>query len=56
MLTLGRYVGAEEVEDDSTSFEEKMAQLTTQLSAQFSESAKLEEQIRTSLSALAYKL
>ena len=56
VLTPGRYVGAEEVEDDSASFEDKMAQLTKQLSAEFSENTKLEEQIRKSLNALGYKL
>jgi type I restriction enzyme M protein len=56
VLTPGRYVGAEEVEDDSASFEERMATLTKQLSEQFSESGKLEEQIKQSLGKLGYKL
>jgi type I restriction enzyme M protein len=56
VLTPGRYVGVEEVEDDSASFEEKMANLTKQLREQFSESAKLEARIRQSLGNLGYNL
>jgi hypothetical protein len=41
-LTPGRYVGAEEVEDDGDPFEEKMPRLVAELHAQFAESAKLE--------------
>src|SRR6267142_1573853 len=35
VLTPGRYVGAEAVEDDAEPFEQKFARLTTQLEAQF---------------------
>ncbi|MEJ5309971.1 MAG: class I SAM-dependent DNA methyltransferase [Anaerolineae bacterium] len=49
ILTPGRYVGAAEVEDDGEPFEDKMERLTTQLKAQFAESAKLEAQIRENL-------
>jgi type I restriction enzyme M protein len=42
VLTPGRYVGAEEVEDDGDPFEEKMPRLVAELHAQFAESAKLE--------------
>jgi type I restriction enzyme M protein len=41
VLTPGRYVGAEEVEDDGEPFEEKMPRLVAELHAQFAESAKL---------------
>jgi type I restriction enzyme M protein len=41
VLTPGRYVGAEEVEDDGDPFEEKMPRLVAELHAQFAESAKL---------------
>src|SRR5207247_5775426 len=41
VLTPGRYVGAEEAEDDGEPFEEKMKQLTETLETQFTESAKL---------------
>ncbi len=52
VLTPGRYVGAEEVEDDGEPFEEKIARLTTELHAQFAESAKLEQQIKHNLASL----
>ena len=48
VLTPGRYVGAEEVEDDDEPFEEKMAQLEEQ----FTESAKLEMAIKENLKSL----
>src|SRR6185503_18603367 len=41
VLTPGRYVGAEEAEDDDEPFEQKMKRLTAKLEEQFSESAKL---------------
>ena len=41
VLTPGRYVGAEEVEDDGEPFEEKMPRLIAELNVQFEESAKL---------------
>jgi type I restriction enzyme M protein len=46
VLTPGRYVGAEEVEDDDEPFEEKMKRLSAKLEEQFAESAKLEKAIR----------
>jgi type I restriction enzyme M protein len=49
VLTPGRYVGAEEVEDDSEPFEERMARLAARLDEQFAESAKLERLIRANL-------
>ena len=52
VLTPGRYVGAAEIEDDGEQFEEKMARLTTDVAAQFAESATLEETIRRQLTAL----
>jgi type I restriction enzyme M protein len=54
VLTPGRYVGAEQVEDDGEPFEEKMKRLTAQLEEQFAESAKLETQIRRNLKGLGY--
>ena len=50
VLTPGRYVGAEDVEDDGEPFEDKMAQLVAELNTQFAESAKLEAAIRLNLS------
>jgi type I restriction enzyme M protein len=54
VLTPGRYVGAEEIEDDDEPFEEKMARLVETLEEQFAESARLEEQIRVNLKKLGY--
>jgi len=54
VLTPGRYVGAEEVEDDDEPFEEKMKRLTGQLYEQFAESRKLEKAIRSNLEGLGY--
>ena len=41
ILTPGRYVGAEEIEDDEEPFEEKMKRLTAQLKEQFGQSESL---------------
>jgi len=56
VLTPGRYVGAEEVEDDGEPFEEKMPRLVAELQGQFAESAKLEAAIRANLKGLGYGL
>jgi type I restriction enzyme M protein len=55
VLTPGRYVGAEEVEDDGDPFEEKMPRLVAELNAQFAESAKLEKAIKKSMGGLGYE-
>ncbi len=55
VLTPGRYVGAEEVEDDGDPFEEKMPRLVAELQGQFAESAKLEAAIRANLKGLGYE-
>lgn len=52
VLTPGRYVGAEEVEDDDEPFEEKMQRLMQKLEEQFKESARLEKVIRDNLGTL----
>ena len=54
VLTPGRYVGAEEVEDDGEPFEEKMPRLVAELHAQFAESARLEKAIKANLGGLGY--
>jgi type I restriction enzyme M protein len=54
VLTPGRYVGAEAMEDDGESFEEKMPRLVAELEAQFAESARLEQTIRENLRGLGY--
>jgi type I restriction enzyme M protein len=52
VLTPGRYVGAEEIEDDGEPFDQKMKRLTTELAEQFEESAKLEAAIKKNLEGL----
>lgn len=52
VLTPGRYVGAEDVEDDDEPFDEKMKRLVSKLEEQFAESAKLEKVIRENLKGL----
>ncbi len=54
VLTPGRYVGAEEIEDDGVPFEEKMSVLSAELYAQFAKSKQLESTIRKNLEALGY--
>ncbi len=54
VLTPGRYVGAEEVEDDDEPFEEKMQRLVAELNEQFAESARLEAAIKANLEGLGY--
>ncbi|MBL8425212.1 MAG: N-6 DNA methylase [Candidatus Accumulibacter phosphatis] len=56
VLTPGRYVGAEEVEDDGEPFAEEMPRLVAELHAQFAESAKLEQAIRVNMEKLGYGL
>lgn len=56
ILTPGRYVGIEEVEDDGEPFEEKMARLTGELSIMFAKSRELEEEIRRKLGAIGYEI
>ena len=56
MLTPGRYVGAEEQEEDGEVFAGKMARLTKQLSGQFEESVKLESEIKQSLAVMGYAI
>lgn len=54
VLTPGRYVGAEEIEDDGEPFEAKMTRLVAELNTQFAESAKLEAAIRANLKGFGY--
>ena len=54
VLTPGRYVGAEAVEDDDEPFEEKMSRLVAKLDGQFKEGARLEKAIRRNLRGLGY--
>ena len=54
VLTPGRYVGAEQAEDDGEPFEQKLKRLTTKLEEQFAESAKLEKAICQNLKTLSH--
>lgn len=54
VLTPGRYVGAEELEDEDEPFEEKMARLTAALREQTEQSAKLDKLIWANLKDTGY--
>ena len=54
VLTPGRYVGAEALDDDDEAFEEKMERLTALLSEQMAKGAELDAVIREKLGALGY--
>lgn len=56
ILTPGRYVGAEEIEEDGEPFEEKMQRLTVELAGQFKRSRELEEEIGKNLAGIGYGL
>ena len=56
VLTPGRYVGAEVVEDDGEPFDEKMKRLTGTLHDQLVESHVLESEIRQNLKGLGYEI
>ncbi|MBN1586021.1 MAG: SAM-dependent DNA methyltransferase [Candidatus Omnitrophica bacterium] len=54
VLTPGRYVGAEAVEDDGEPFEDKMKRLTAQLKEQMEQGRKLDDAIEANLRELGY--
>lgn len=55
VLTPGRYVGAEAVEDDDEAFVIKMQKLTETLGEQMAKGAELDQLIRQKLSGLGYE-
>jgi type I restriction enzyme M protein len=55
VLTPGRYVGAEEVEDEDQPFEVRMQHLVAQLEQQFAEGSRLENQVRENLRRVAWQ-
>lgn len=55
VLTPGRYVGAEAVEDDDESFADKMQKLTETLGEQMAKGAELDQLIRQKLGGLGYE-
>lgn len=56
VLTPGRYVGAEEVEDDGEPFTEKMERLTQEYSKLSEESKKLDKKIRKNLKGIGFEI
>lgn len=55
-LTPGQYVGMGEQKDDAISFEERMMQLTSELSKLFEKSNELEDEIRKQLERLGFEI
>lgn len=55
VLTPGRYVGAEAVEDDDEAFADKMQNLTALLGEQLTKGAELDQMIRHKLGGLGYE-
>ena len=56
VLTAGRYVGAEDVEDNDEDFATKMQELTAKLAKQMTEGAELDALIRKNLQGLGYDI
>ena len=56
VLTPGRYVGSDYVEEDDEVFEEKMAKITEELSEQFKQSKELEERIKKNLASIGFEI
>ncbi len=54
ILTPGRYVGAEEAEDDGEPFDEKMKRLVAQLRGQMAEAEKLDAEIAMNLKDIGF--
>jgi type I restriction enzyme M protein len=56
VLTPGRYVGSDYEEEDDGTFEDKMKELTSELSEQFKESKVLEERIKKNLKDIGFEI
>jgi len=56
VLTPGRYVGTEEVEDDGVSFDEKVSEISDNLKSHFEESILLQERIRQNLKKVGIEI
>lgn len=56
ILTPGRYVGIEEIEEDDEVFEEKMKRLTSKLSEQMENGKELDEEIKKNLKGIGYDI
>ncbi|MGX7075162.1 class I SAM-dependent DNA methyltransferase [Globicatella sanguinis] len=55
VLTPGRYVGIEDIEEDGIPFDEKMESMTAELAELFAKSRKLEDEIRKNLGGIGYE-
>lgn len=56
VLTPGRYVGTDFVEEDSEVFEERMGRITKELSDQFKQSKELEGRIKKNLKNIGFEI
>jgi len=56
ILTPGRYVGTEEVDEDPEVFDAKMKRLTKELGEQFKKSKELESEIKKNLKGIGYEI
>lgn len=56
ILTPGRYVGVEEVEEDDEEFEEKMKRLTSELTEQMEKGKELDEEIKKNLRSIGFEV
>lgn len=56
ILTPGRYVGTEELEEDGEPFNDKMTRLTAELGNLFGRSAELENEIRKQLGSIGFEV
>jgi len=56
ILTPGRYVGVEEIEEDDEKFKEKMKRLTSELKKQFKQSDELGAAIKKNLKGIGYEI
>ena len=55
ILTPGRYVGAEDIEEDDEAFDEKMKKLTSELAKQMEEGKRLDEEIKKNMKDVGYE-
>jgi type I restriction enzyme M protein len=56
VLTPGRYVGTDYIEEDDEVFDEKMKRLTAELCEQFEQSRELETKIRKNLKSIEFEI
>ncbi len=56
VLTPGRYVGPEDVEDDGISFEDKIAVISENLKSHFEQTILLQERIKENLKKVGIEL